>query len=82
MGAVRGNGKVVVTVAVEVTDGDVLWVAPGGVGSGHRCTGWRSKGGHQGSREQRDEHQAQGALSAVGLGHHQHHSLYGASVQT
>ena len=81
MCAVRGDGKVVVTVAVKVTDGDVLRIAPGGVGSGHRCTGRSGEGGHQGSREQRDEHQAQGALSAVGLGHHQHHSLHGASVQ-
>ena len=81
VGAVGGNGEVVVPVAVKVTDRDVLRIASGGVGSCHRCTCRRSEGSHQRSREQRDEHQAQGALSAVGLGHHQHHSFHGASVQ-
>ena len=81
VGAVGRDGKVVVTVAVKVANRDVLWVASSGVSSGHRCPGRSGEGGHQGSREQRNEHEAQGALSAVGLGHHQHHSLNGASVQ-
>ena len=82
VGTVGGDGKVVETVAVKIADGDVLRVATGRVRSGHRRTSRCGKSGHQGSREQRNEHEAQGALSAVGLGHHQHHSLNGASVQT
>ena len=63
-----------------LADGDVLRIASSSVRSSHRRASRCGEGGHQGSREQRDKHEAQRALSAVGLGHHQHHSFYGASV--
>ena len=72
--AVRGDGHVVGTVAVEVTDGDIGRITVGRVGSSHRCAGGRGQGErgaehHQGSKE----YAADSCFREVALSLHGHH---------